>query len=638
MARARADRDGVFWSLPTKYRPQADSSECSLGFGTAGVLLTLLELHQIEPAAETEEILIKGTDWLLAQLKKRGFHHGFYGGSAGVWYALDKLEHALPGIATEWRAVMLDQASSVSFGDTAAGLVGGAAGSLLGTLLVSEDDDLGSFEATLIQCLLAGTKLHPEGVFWDFNPTSLCPPIGFFQGNSGIDYALTAFRQARGRGAVNLLEASLHYTDSLFDPAHRNWLDHDASVAMRRLDQEALAKRILSGSFSPRAACAPPEDSISWSGGTCGLLLVRSYLRKCHDGDVIGEQADRDCARAVDRLARISDDELRQLDSTILLGLPGLILSLRECLPSLNESESASIVELINRGRALLANRPLEVEDEDLSLLTGITGHMHVALSDYEDASPIPLANPVTEGRLHPDASAEHGKALDLTPLLDRRLPMTKSAAKLASGDFDPMITLTAIREVTDSRLKGLSASQKRAVEYELGLHETLSQAGFQELFWRELECQMRFSRFYDDGMDDHLLTERFILSPMVKLLQLDFDPHAGSTAATESPQLIVRYRTSRGVFEVKVSELQFALLREFESEAWTVEAIANVIRRVDSAQVTQRQLADLAKHNIRAFAREGYVEAVKVPKTRRWWRNHSLRKIQQQLFHSGGA
>lgn len=494
------------------------------------------------------------------------------------------------------------------------------------------------FESVLIQCLLASTKLHDEGVFWDFNPTSLCPPVGFMHGNAGVDYALTAFRQTRGRESVNLLAASLRYTDSLFDSCHRNWLDHDASGAMRRLDHKALAKQIQSGGFSRKMACAPPEDSISWGAGTCGLLLARSFLRKCHAGDAIGEPASRDCARAIARLTRVSDDELRQLDSTLLHGLPGVMLALQECFPLLQDSEAASIRDLVNRGRSLLETRPMEVENEDLSLLTGVTGLMHVALAAYANAPLLPLVNPMARADLRPHDSTGGGQFLDLTPLLDRRLPLTKSAVGLTPEDCADKITLKAIREVADDRLQGLGDAPKRAVDYELGLHEMLSHAGFQGLFWRELECQIRFARFYDEGMDDLLLQECFKLSPAVTLLQLDFDPHAGSTVATESTQLMVRYLTSRGVFEIKISELQFALLREFEAGAWTVAAIANVIRRVDSAQVTQRQLADLAKQNIRGFAREGYLEAVKVPRLRRWWCNHSVRKIQHQLFPSAAA
>lgn len=82
LARALTDRHGVFWSLRPEYRSQAETLETSLGFGTAGVLLCLLELHLIEPDKSTEELLLKGADWLMAQLRKRGFQHGLYGGSS----------------------------------------------------------------------------------------------------------------------------------------------------------------------------------------------------------------------------------------------------------------------------------------------------------------------------------------------------------------------------------------------------------------------------------------------------------------------------------------------------------------------------------------------------------------------------
>ena len=635
VSRARRDRDGAFWSLSPAYRPHAEIFESSLGFGTAGILLSLLEIHQIEPDKETELLLMDGTKWLVAQLEKRGFQHGFYTGSAGVWYTLAKLESHLSGISPEWRKIMREQLRALSLQDTPAGLANGAAGSLIGTLLIETGDDRKAAEHTLVQCLLAGTKLHANGVFWDFSPTSLRPPIGFLQGNCGIEYALVGLKRYRGKTATELLAGSLQYTDSLFDASNQNWLDYDSATAMKRLDQAAVAARVKKGQFARATKCTPPEDSISWGSGTCGVLLARAFMRTCYADHAIGKHADADCQKALNRLSNLPGADLDHLDSSILHGLSGVILALESCTPDLTESESNVASAIIARSRTILEARALAVDGEDLSLFSGITGVMHTLLPKNENGSLVPIVSPFAGNGKHATITVDDETHLDLTAFIDRRLPLTKSTAKLDSCELPSTMTLQSIREVIGQRTEKIAEMERRAVDYELSIHQTLSEGRFQELFWRELECQMRFSRFYDEGMDDLLLLEHFKLSHTASLLQLDFDPHSGSACATEASNLIVRYATSRGVFEVKVSELQFALLQEFEPGAWTVYAIADVIRRVDSANVTQRQLAELAKNHIRAFVREGYLETSATPKTKKWLKQRSLRKVKKGLFPS---
>jgi hypothetical protein len=635
ISRALTDQHGVFWPLKPEYRPQAETLEGSLGFGTAGVLLCLLELHLIEPDRSTEQLLLKGADWLIAHLQKRGFQHGFYAGSAGVWFALDKLEQNLDGLNSEWRHLMHDQLATVTFGDTPAGLVSGAGGSLLGTLLIAADEEMGTAENALISCLLACTKLHPQGVFWDFSPTSVRPPAGFAQGNAGVEYALAGLRQLRGKESRALLAGSLQYADSLFDSSEGNWLDQDCSNAVKGLGQDEVLSRVKRGQFSRRARCTSPEDSISWSGGTCGLLVARLFLRKLYAGHGVGESADRDCERALKRLASVTSAELEQLDNTVLHGLPGVVLSLQETLPFLNDEEKLVVSALIDRSCAIVDSRPLKIEHEDLSLFSGLAGLIYARLATDGSSPTRHLLSPLSALSGSDFRAADKPSALNLAPLVDRRFPLIKSKVQLAAEDLTPVVNLQSIRKIIDDRQQGLTDADQRVIDYELDLHESLSGTEFQALLWRELECQMRFSRFYDEGMDEALLSERFELSHSVTLLSLEFDPHAESTDAPSSPNLILRYRTSRGIIEIKLSELQFALLREFENGAWAVQVIATVIRRVDSAQVTQRQLAELAKQNIRAFVREGYLETAKTPRAQKWIRQSALKKAQRRLFPS---
>jgi len=634
VSRALTDHDGVFWSLKPDYSSEAETLEGSLGFGTAGILMSLLELHRIEPDRPTERLLLRGGEWLIAHLRKRGFQHGFYAGSAGIWYVLHQLGQNLNGLDPKWKDVMHDQLASVTKSDTAAGLINGAGGSLLGTLLLIGESKMTAAEDSLVSCLLAGTKLHPQGVFWDFNPTSVRPPVGFTQGNAGVDYVLAGLRQLRRKESGSLLAGSLQYADSLFNSSAGNWLDYDCSVAVKGLDQEAILSRVERGKFSRGACCTVPENSIAWAGGTCGLLVSRLVLRRLHAGHAVGESAERDCERALKRLAAVSAAELEQLDSSVLHGLPGVFLSLQETLPYLDDQEKKVVTTLIDRSRSIVESRPLRVEHEDLSLFTGLAGLIHAKLAHSGHSLTSHLLSPLSAALAHSDPpAAANPSELDLTPFVARRLPVLKSTARLAAAQLPPVVNLPSIRSVVDGRWQRMTDAEKRVIDYQLDLHETLSRSEFQALFWRELECQMRFSRFYDEGMDDTLLLERFELSQAVTLLPLDFDPHPESTETLSSSHLILLYQTSRGVIELKLSELQFALLQEFENGAWAVQAIATVIRRVDSAEVTQRQLAELAKQQIRSFAREGYLETAKTPRTRKWLRQSALKKEQRRLF-----
>ena len=97
--RAKVDRKGVFWPLGSNYR-QANLTqfEPSLGYGSAGILLTLLEYYRLVGDKDVTEILEKGTAWILNQMKTAPFQHGYYAGTGGLWYFCREIDRAFPGI------------------------------------------------------------------------------------------------------------------------------------------------------------------------------------------------------------------------------------------------------------------------------------------------------------------------------------------------------------------------------------------------------------------------------------------------------------------------------------------------------------------------------------------------------------
>ena len=233
--------------------------------------------------------------------------------------------------------------------DAAANLATGVAGTLVAALAVLDiepSDRLPRLEPT-IEMLIAGAKPAPNGIFWDFNPTSFKPPVGFVGGTAGIDYCLAHLRRHLNVSYDALLAGSLAYANSTFDEQFGNWPDQDSTVQFRHIRRPDMEKSMLDGTTDKLAASIKVDDSISWGVGTLGILKARALVAKTCPNTYLGEIARADCTRAIARLNGVSADELAGLDSSIFTGLTGLTLALDSC------SEAAfqlpeSVANLIN--------------------------------------------------------------------------------------------------------------------------------------------------------------------------------------------------------------------------------------------------------------------------------------------------
>src|ERR1017187_1990340 len=101
--RAKVDRKGVFWPLGINYRQDTTRFESSLGYGTPGILLALLEYYRATKDKEIAELIQKGTAWVQNRVKAESFQHGFYTGAGGQWYLWSELEQILPGSVGSWK-------------------------------------------------------------------------------------------------------------------------------------------------------------------------------------------------------------------------------------------------------------------------------------------------------------------------------------------------------------------------------------------------------------------------------------------------------------------------------------------------------------------------------------------------------
>lgn len=634
--RAKLDRKGVFWAVGAHFR-QANPAlfENTLGFGTPGILLTLLEYYRRTQQAEIAELLLKGGAWVAHRAQNSAFQHGYYGGTAGLWHLFTELEKDFPGIAPSW----FDQAhatlAACTRGDYQGSLATGVAGTILGVLdALDRGGHFGPEIQPLLGDLLAAAKPCPEGVFWDFNPTSIRPPVGFLQGNAGVDYCLAHARNLHGLSYASLLAGSLDYAHSLFDQEKGNWLDQDAAGRLRQMKPAEVEKMVARDGAEKFARSIRPEDAVGWATGTAGILLARSAVARAYRDTPAGRLAGEDCQRAILRLIRTSDADLERLDDSLLHGLPGLVLALEGCREFLAPPDFAPLEALRAKLRDRLAARRPAIVDEDLALLGGVAG---LAYAQMVTAGSATAGNCLVPLRRRPvaDGPSVEQKG-DLGPFLERRLPaaaLRPEVCAAATGSAISLRTLAAAAATTEQ-----DSVLAKAVRHELSLYETLGATRFQEFFWQELVKKAHFAQRYAEGMDEQLLFERFRLDGCATLLELDFDPYARTPQPDGNKLVLLRHVTSGGVLEMKLSALQHALLQGFRTPAVALDVIRTVIRRVETPNVTQRQLADLARKMVRAFVQSGYLVADSPGKLEAWMIRRRLQEVRKNLFPAGAG
>ncbi|MFW6353619.1 MAG: lanthionine synthetase LanC family protein, partial [Verrucomicrobiota bacterium] len=635
LSRTRIDRHGAYWPGSRRVRPPSAQFEGTLASGNAGILLALLRCLRggEHPHEELSDVLAKGIARLRCRMEKQPFQHGLHGGTIGTWMLFAEVEGVLPELVEGWQEAARAQLAGMKLdGDLPCSLLEGVSGTLLGARMLEKD----LFDALLLLALqdrlLAGAKPHPEGLFWDFNPTSLQPPVGLLSGNAGIDLALAPGIRD-GSCASSILSGSLRYARSRFSNTCSNWPDFDASGALRAMDPADLERRIACGKAEALVGSIEPEDSIGWGMGTLGMLQSRAVLRRVFEDGPLACAANEDCGRAIDRLSRVDTSELDGLDTSILHGLGGLALGLRACRPLLAEDEWERLGPLWRETVDRLTAASPQVDNEDLSLFSGLAGHLYALLSLADEASSDCLAVLTSAGGAPPSSDPSPAS---IGPFLERRLPLCSSSPETRQAlETLPCLSLSCIREAvaTHGAESQIPDKLAEAREHELSLYEDIATCRFQDLLWRELGRQHDCALRYAEGMNAELLFDRFHLADTARLFAFEFDPFARPFTAQEETVFTLRQSTSGGVVEVKLTALQYGLLSAFRSEAVALRVIAEVVERVDSPHVSQRQLAEFSRNVIRGFLHAGYLVPAKAGTLRSWLDHKQARGVQQRLF-----
>jgi hypothetical protein len=634
LARTKIDRTGAYWPLSRSLRDSASALECTLALGHGGILLTLLHYYRHTRYAEDElrDVLSKGLAWLRHRLKKSPFRHGFYGGTSGTWYVLSEVERDLPELVEGWRDAARRLLSGVEWeGDLPGGLVEGVSGTLLGLCLLPERLFENSHWTKLESHLLAGAKPHPDGLFWDFQPTSLHPPVGLLSGSAGVDLVLARGAGSRRSALFSVLAGSIGYADRCFSEELGNWPDFEASRALRALDRTDLERRVAIGKVGDLVGSIAPEDSIGWATGTVGILQSRALVRRHAKTGGLAARVEADCGWAIERLGRLDSQALADLDSSLAHGVNGIALGLRASRSLLRTEEWQAVAPVFEAASQALATSSPRLENEDLSLFSGLAGQLYAQIVLARDAKPDCVA--VLNEACISAAQAEFPEP-SLGPFLQRRLPVTASSAeqcdRIASLD---RLSLGTIREVIANSALQSDNLKRQAVAHELGLYEDLAGCRFQDLLWRELALQHNYAlRFAEDG-ETNLLFARLRLSPAVKLFAFPFDPFARPFSGAAETVHALRHATSGGVIEIRLTSLQSALLESFQSDEVVITAINKVVERVEHPNVSQRQLAKFSKKVVRSFLQAGYLVPANSGRLRSVLDRRRFRAVQRRLF-----
>lgn len=191
---AKLDSKGVFWINITNVYSRhyvVKKANASIGDGTAGVLLFLIELYRNTNSEEYLQLIKHGADWLTHNHSKVSNHGTLFAGRLGIALVLLKC-HEITGeqryldtafyIAKETE-ILRHSSSCFLYG------ISGALMVFLHLYIHSKTSWLsGKIEECLIQ-LARSSVLTSSGIYWNIT-SKLHEPIGCFEGTSGVALAL----------------------------------------------------------------------------------------------------------------------------------------------------------------------------------------------------------------------------------------------------------------------------------------------------------------------------------------------------------------------------------------------------------------------------------------------------------------
>jgi hypothetical protein len=304
-------------------------------------------------------------------------------------------------------------------------------------------------------------------------------------------------------------------------------------------------------------------------------------------------------------LARHLEADTKEMDLSMYRGLGGVLLSLHQ-VRKFYPPASAWFEVAQRRFLEGLANA--DARAADCSVFSGWAGML---LAVTESGTSTPGASGIAPALARHSAArlGEPLAALSLRELYQVRLPRHCAAGNfLASVTRAMPLNLQSLQHLRAEAIPAdLPILQQEALRHEFSLQELAAAQAMDFLsLARERERARDAGILFRDPDRRVALHATFQLAPTVELLTLPFDPEAPLTAMVEQPTPMLRFATSQGVAEQKISSLMYHLLAEFRVAQTALDGFGKVTTRVRCEADKLPRLAEVCFEYLRHFATIG--------------------------------
>lgn len=256
MAAAQPSEAGLVWeaheAVRGSYPPRAKRQPIgwNLYRGTSGIALFLTELGRLTGRGDLIDAARGALGHAVAAQardaeRERRHRAGFHSGAAGLVFAVATYLRVRDDAGLRREAQRIVPGLGVPRDDLRVNdLIGGAAGSIIGLLLVRPvlgADLIDPVVEDLGDHLIRVARVEPEGLSWEGGGVRAANLCGLAHGASGIAWPLLEVHAATGRDVFRLAaEEGFAYEDRWYDEHEANWADLRNSELSRLQSQNRL--------------------------------------------------------------------------------------------------------------------------------------------------------------------------------------------------------------------------------------------------------------------------------------------------------------------------------------------------------------------------------------------------------------
>ncbi|MCY0971129.1 lanthionine synthetase LanC family protein [Chryseobacterium wangxinyae] len=260
--------------------------DLSIYNGKSGVILYLIELHEISGSGEVLSKIIEVSNDLLTF--DMNVHVStpitFLTGSIGIAYTLAKIYELTKIRSYELKCIEIITQSLNHLrrkDDAPCEYLNGHAGLIVGLLKIKSIVNHGvilEFISFSVDHLVNNAEMDSNGnLFWDYSIKNNKGLTGFSHGVSGIAYAfLSLYKVTSNKSFLQIYRRGINYEDTHFDNSLCNWIDYRKFP--NDLNEEAIF--IREASEGNEAFFTMKKQMVAWCHGAPGVLMTRFQDQK----------------------------------------------------------------------------------------------------------------------------------------------------------------------------------------------------------------------------------------------------------------------------------------------------------------------------------------------------------------------